>query len=241
LTAVIIASSSLYSCGKDEEATPEDQNKSLTSSVQIVTLGGAGEVAMASLPEGFDVSLSLKPTDIETLILNNDYDLAVVSTNTAARLYQRSGGEMVVVSPIVLNDWMIVSNNGYITNQELTGLRGKRIVACGQGGTGEAVFRKLLADRYINPDYGVRMEWVSTPAEVIAALKQTGTIGLLQEPYVSQAMEQPTDGGEMKIDIDLGALWEASYGSPIPTDVIIANKQFVSERADDVRIFISRI
>lgn len=239
IAVLVVATLTFFSCGKDNDASPDDQNKTLSGKVQILILSEAGEEALASMPDGFEVQISQKNTEIETQILNNDYDLAVVSTNTAARLNQRSGGDLVVISPMVLNDWFIVSNNGYITSQSISDLRGETIVASGQGGTGEAVLRKLLADNYINPAYGVRMEWVDTPVEAVEALKQKGTVALLQEPYATQALGLTTDNGEITSDIDLGALWEETYGLPIPSDVIIANKQFVIERADDLQIFIA--
>lgn len=238
IAALVVVTMTFLSCGKDDDTVQDDQNKTLSDAVRIYTLAGAGEDALAALPDGFEVEVSKKTADIETQILNNDYDLAVVSVNTAARLSQRSGGDLVVISPMVLNDWFVVSNNGYITSQSISDLRGETIIASGQGGAGEAVLRKLLSDNYINPDYGVRMEWVDTQDQVLEALYERGTVALLQEPFASRALELNVENGEITSDIDLGLLWEEKHRSPIPSDVIIANKQFVKEREDDLQIFI---
>jgi predicted solute-binding protein len=39
-------------------------------------------------------------------------------------------------------------------------------------------------------------------------------------------------------DIELGALWETQYNTPFPSDILIANKEFVTERGDDLQLFI---
>lgn len=239
LSTFMIVILSLSACGNDENKEPDDQVKTLSDTVRIVTLAGTGEEAMASMPEGFQVDIVQKTNEIEAQIINSSYDLAIVSANTAAKLYQQTGGKLVAISPVDLNDWYIISNNGYITSQQISDLRGKTIVASSQGGTGETILRKLLTDNYINPDYGVNMEWVDTPAQVVKALKETNTVGLLQEPFATQALGMSSSSNELTADIDFGELWETQYGSPIPSDVLIANKQFVTERAGDFQLFIT--
>jgi NitT/TauT family transport system substrate-binding protein len=239
MSTIVIVLLSLSGCGNDEKTEPGNEKKTLSDTVRIVTLNGAGEEATAFMPEGFQVDVFQKASEVEAYILNGSYDLAVVPSNTASKLYQQSGGDLVAVSPVALNDWFIISNKGYITSQQISNLKGKTIVACGQGGTGEAILRKLLEDNYINPDYGVRMKWVDTPAQVLEALKETYTVALLQEPFATQALGLSSSSNGLTSDIDLGALWEDQYHTPFPSDILIANKQFITERADDFQIFLS--
>lgn len=239
LSAMIIVLFSLSGCGKEEGTKTEKQDATLSDTVHIVTKAGSGEEAMASMADGFKVDVFQKESEVEDKVLNNNYDLAVVSANTAAKLYQQTGGKLVAISPVALNDWFIVSNKGYISSQQISDLHGKTIFATGRGGTGEYVLRKLLKDNYINPDYGVRMKWFDTSAQVIEALKTSNTVGLLQEPYASLALGVSSASNGLTADIDLGALWQTQYGSPIPSDVLIANRQFVKTRAGDLKLFIN--
>jgi NitT/TauT family transport system substrate-binding protein len=225
MSTIMILILSLSGCGKEENTASDTQNKTLSDTVRIVTLTGAGEEATASLKDGFSIDVFQKASEIEAHIVNGNYDLAVVPANTAAKLYQQTGGDLVVISPISLNDWFIISNKGYIKSQDISDLRGETIVASGKGGSGEAILRKLLEDNYINPDSGVRMKWVDTPAQVMEALKETYTIALLQEPFATQALSLSSSSNGLTADIDLGALWETQYHSPVPSDVMIANKQ----------------
>lgn len=238
LAVILLVALPLSGCGKDDEATPDEQTKTLSDTVRIVALTGAWDEALAVMPEGFETELYQKLDDINAQVLRNDYDLAIVPANAAARLYKQSGGQLLAISPVNLNGWHIMSNKGYIDSQNLSDLRGKTIVACGKDGTGEAVLRKLLSDAGINPDYGVRMEWVDTPEQVMEALKDKYTVVLLNQPFVDQAQKSFAGNNDVKTDIDLGALWESDYGYPIPSDVLIANKQFVEERMDDLTIAI---
>jgi NitT/TauT family transport system substrate-binding protein len=239
MSAIMIAILALSGCGNDDKIEPDNQKKTLSDTVRIITMAGVGEEATASMPDGFQVDVFPKAGEVESQILTGSYDLAVVSANTAAKLYQQTGGDLVAISPLALNDWFIVSNKGYIASQEISDLRGKTIVASGQGGTGEAILRRLLEDNYINPNYGVRMKWVDTPLEVLEALKETNTVAMLQEPYATQALGMSSASNGLTADIDLGALWEAKYDTPIPSDILVANKKLVTDRYDDFQLFIS--
>lgn len=238
LAVILMVVLPLAGCGKDDEATTDQQNKTLSGTVRIVALAGVYEEALAAMPEGFEAESFQKFDEIEAQVQSNDYDLAIVPVNTAARLNAQSGDKFVAISPVSLNGWYIMSNKGYIDSQNLSDLRGKTIVSCGKDGTGEAVLRKLLSDAGINPEYGVRMEWVDTPEQVLEALKDKYTVVLLNQPYVDQAQKTFAGNDDVKTDIDLSALWESDYGYPIPSDVLIANKQFVAERMDDLMLAI---
>lgn len=239
MSTIMIVILALSGCGNKENTDTDTQNKTLSDTVRILTVAGVGEDATAFLEDGFSVDVFQKASEIEAHIVNGNYDFAVVPTNTAAKLYQQTGGDLVAISPVAVNDWFIVSNKGYITSQQISDLRGKTIVASGQGSTGEAILRKLLKDNDINPDYGVRMKWVDTQAQVMEALKETYTIALLQEPFATQALGLSSSSNGLTADIDLGALWEAQYDSPVPSDILIANKQFVTERADDFQLVLA--
>ena len=228
-------------CGKDDSDQSQDQSKSLSGTVNIVTQNGAGEEVLGDMPDGYDVQTYKSNDEVVDQIQNANIDLAIVSANTAAQIYNQTDGKFVAISPVALNDWYIVSNNGNLTSQNLTGLKYKTIVATNQGGTGQYVLQKLLEDSNINPDYQVTMKWVDTPSDVLSALKTSGTVALLQEPFVSQALSTSSDNSDVTSDIDLGTLWESQYGSPIPSDVLIASKDFVKNRGDDLDIFISDV
>jgi NitT/TauT family transport system substrate-binding protein len=237
LSTLLIVILSLSGCGGDKNTEAGDQNKTLSGPVDVVALQGAGEEATASLPDGYTVDVAQKTSELETLIQSGSFDLAVVPANMAARLYAQTGGDLVAISPVDLGGWYIISNKGYITSQEISDLRGKTILAYGQGGTGDAMLRALLSGSYINPDYGVRMEWVDTPAQVLEALKEPYTVALLQEPFAAQAMSMADL--ELTSDIDLGMLWGDKYGFPAPSDVLIANKRFIMERGGDVEVVVA--
>lgn len=239
MSTLMVVILTLSACGNDEKTESEGQKKTLSDTVGIVSLNGVGEEATAAMTDGFEVQVFQKSSEVEAQILTGSYDLAIVSANTAAKLYKQTGGDLVAISPVALNDWYIVSNQGYITSQEISDLRGKTIVASGQGGSGEAILRKLLEDNYINPDYGVRMKWMDTPAQVMEALKESYTVALLQEPYATQALGISSGSDGITSDINLGALWEARYDTPVPSDILVANKQFVTERNDDFKLFIA--
>lgn len=240
LILLVSATTVLAGCGNDNGSGTEDQNKTLTGTVKIITQTGPGADALGAMPDGYQVQSFKTKDEVVGQILNDSYDLAIVDPVTAAKLYNQSGGDLVAISPIELGGWHIISNNGYMTDGQITALSGKTVVSADRDGTGYAALRKLLEDQNINPDYRITMEWTDTSAQVLAALKTTGTVALLSDPAASQAL---AGSGTSKTisDIDLGQLWETAYGYPIPSEIVIANKQFVKNRSADLGLFLETV
>jgi len=240
LSMLVIVATALTGCGNDNRNDTKDQAKTLTGTVKVITQTGDGTDALASMPDGYQIQSFKTKDEVIGQILNDSYDLAIVDPVTAAKMYNQTGGKMVAISPITLDGWYIVSNKAYITSGQITDLSGKTIVSADQDGTGYAVLRKLLEDKYVNPDYRVTMNWVDTPDKVIDALKTPGTVALLSEPYVSQALGE-LGNDKITSDIDLNQLWQTTYGYPIPSEVVVATKQFVKNRSGDLDLFLQTV
>lgn len=225
--ALILASGA--GCGK-EEVQQEPVDKPLSGSVDLVVLPGVGEIFAEFLPDEFDVTVFQDLKLAEGSVVSGSWDMAILPANTAAYLYNRTGGSLSAVSPVSLGGWSILSNGAYIPEENLYYLRGRTIVAWGEGGTGVYVLRKLLLENGINPDTRIRMKWVDTPSEALEALSQRGTIALLQEPFATRALG--TEGVERSISLD--KLWKEMYNVPIPSEVLVVSPEFAGARGEEM-------
>jgi len=234
LFAAFMMSIFLAGCGDDQDTTEE--KGTLSGEVSIVAIEGAATETLDSLGSDYDIRTYDDLMSLEAEIAGGDFDAAIVSSNTAAQLYEKTDGNVIAVSPVVMGDLFIVTNGVNMPDDDISYLRGKTIVGCDQGGTGEYVLKKLLEDKYINTEYGVIFEWVSKPKEVQEALEDPYTVALLQEPYASEAVKS-IKNAEKSLELD--KLWEQTYNSHIPTDILVVSRSFAEKRAKDLKIFLA--
>ena len=63
---------------------------------------------------------------------------------------------------------------------------------------------------------------------------------MLPEPFVSTALSAAESNGANVEDLfDLGQLWEEATGEELPMGVLIAQKAFVEDRPDDVKVLLN--
>lgn len=234
LFAAFMMSIFLAGCGDDQDTTEE--KGTLSGEVSIVALEGAATETLESLGRDYDIRTYDDLMSLEAEIAGGDFDAAIVSSNNAAQLYEKTDGNVMAVSPVVMGDLYIVSNGISIPEDSISFLRGKTIIGCCEGGTGEYALKKLLEDNYINTEYGISFEWLSTPQEVKEALKGPYTLALLQEPYASEAVKS-IKNAEKSLELD--KLWEETYNSHIPTDILVVSRSFAEKRAKDLKIFLA--
>ncbi len=221
-------------CSKEE-----DVPDSVTEVINIAALNGPTGMATAQLidmEDKYDITTYQAPTDITAKVVSGEVDVAAVPSNLAAVLYNKTEGEIVAVSPIVLGMLHILGNNTDIESVE--DLKGKTIVASGQGGTPEYVLQKILEDNGLKIYEDVNVQWLANHSEVnTKLLSEEGTIAMVPEPFVSTALSAGKDS--VKDLFDLNELWEDATGEELPMGVLIARKSFVEEREGDLKVLLS--
>ena len=229
----VMAIAMMTGCGAKEE--PQE----VSQIVNVATLNGPTGMSMVSLmdmEEKYAVTTYQAPTDITAKIINGEVDVAAVPSNLAAVLYNKTGGEIVVVSPTVLGMLQILGNDVEVKTP--ADLKGKTIVASGQGGTPEYVLTKILEDNGLKIYEDVNVEWLPNHSEVNAKLaNQAGTIAMIPEPFVSTALS--TDEKNITVLFVLIELWKEATGEALPMGVLIAKKSFAEERRQDLEIFLN--
>lgn len=221
-------------CSKEE-----DVPDSVTEVINIAALNGPTGMATAQLTDMEDkyaITTYQAPTDITAKVVSGEVDVAAVPSNLAAVLYNKTEGEIVAISPIVLGMLHILGNNTDIESVE--DLKGKTIVASGQGGTPEYVLQKILEDNGLKIYEDVNVQWLANHSEVnTKLLSEEGTIAMIPEPFVSTALSAGKDS--VKDLFDLNELWEDATGEELPMGVLIARKSFVEEREGDLKVLLS--
>lgn len=232
LLVLVLAFSMLAGCGEKVPTT-------VTEVVNVGALNGPtgmGMVQLMDMTDKYDVSTYQAPTDVTAKIIKGELDVAAVPSNLASVLYNKTEGEVVAVSPITLGVLYILGNDEDIDS--VAELKGKTIVASGQGGTPEYVLQKVLENAGLTIYEDVQIQWLSNHSEVnTKLLTQEDTIAMIPEPFVSTALSAGND--DVEVLFDMNKLWKDATGQELPMGVLVATKSFVTERENDLKVLLN--
>ena len=222
-------------CGQAKDETPS----TVSEIVEIATLNGPTGMGMAKLmdmTDKYSITTYQAPTDITPKLISGEVDVAALPSNMAAVLYNKTQGEIVAISPIVLGVLYVLGND--VDLQSVGDLKGKTIYASGQGGTPEYVLQKVLETAGLDPENDVTIKWLANHADVSQKLlSEEGAVAMLPEPFVSTALAAGNEN--VKQIFDMNELWQEATGQALPMGVLVARKDFVSERAADLEILLA--
>lgn len=231
-TSIILAllmALSITGCGKKE----------LSDNIKIGTLVGPTGMGLIDLKdnENVDMELYQNPTDAVQKLIAGDIDVACVPSNLGGVLYNKTKGNIQILTTVV-NGVLYVVENGE-TIKSMQDLKGKTIYGSGKGGTPEYVLSALLDNAGLKEGSDVQVEWLDSHVTVAQKVASNpGSIGLLPEPQVSSLTMK---NNNVKIALDLNMLWKDMTEQELPMGIVIAKKDFVESRTEDVDILLSFI
>lgn len=208
----------------------------VTAPIKIAALNGPTGVGLTPLMEDerFDITVYQSPDEITGKIITGDTDIAAIPSNLASVLYNRTEGDIVILSTITMGVLYLVENQAEESAiRSFADLDGKNVLASGKGGVPEYVMQKLIAEN----DVEINIEWLGNHTDVMQKVQSSpeGTVALLPEPMVT--IMQASNAETEYTVLDVNAMWNDATGEELPMGVLVAQKSFVEERAGDLDIF----
>lgn len=210
--------------------------------VRVGALTGPTAMGMVGLleEEAYEPVILGTADELVPRILQGQVDIASVPANLAATLYNKTGGDAVVLAVNVLG---VLYIGEYNTEQvhTLADLKGRTIYATGKGSTPEYFLRYVLSQNGLDPDRDVTIEWKSEPSEVVALLNEAQAgLAMLPQPYVTAAAAQLGEG--FRVALSISEAWEAlDNGSLCTTAVVMARREFVEQNPEAVEAFLEKL
>ena len=206
--------------------------------MDIATLNGPTGMGMtkviADQNQNYHITIYQSPDEITGKIISGELEIACVPSNLAAVLNAKTKQNICLLGVNTLGVLYLVEKGESLT--DLSDLKGKKILASGQGSTPEYILNQLLEGAGLQVGKDVEVQYFSNHTEVInALLAEESTIALLPEPHVTIAM---TKAPEVKRAIDLNAAWEKQEGTNLPMGVMIARADFIKEHPDEIESFL---
>jgi NitT/TauT family transport system substrate-binding protein len=172
--------------------------------------------------------------EILPLFVSGEIDIALVSANVAAVLYNRTTGGVVAININTLGVLYVVSADDSINS--LNDLKGRTVLMTGKGTTPDYVMSYLLAAQGL--DSQVTLEFKSEATELAAAINADPTaIALLPEPYVTAVCSK---NPSLSPRISLSDEWQSVQpNGKLVTGVTVVSRDFLGKHPDVVDEFIA--
>lgn len=225
----------------DQAQESEEAALPTTDQVRLAGLKGPTSMGLAQLATdnpAYRLEISGAPDAIVPKVLKGETDIAAVPANLSAVLYAKSEGKIQVLAINTLGVLHLVDRDGSI--QSVADLKGRKLVASGQGASPEYALNYLLKENGLSPEE-VEIEWKQEHTEVVAALAEDSSlVGLLPEPFVSVAEGKLSD---LHRAVDLtkafDQIQEKEGGKvSLVSGVFVASKDFIEKHPDQVEQFL---
>lgn len=223
------------------------ENESSLGTIKLGGLKGPTSIGMVKLlDDAKKGSLSYSVTfDMETApdvmapkLLSGEVDIATLPVNMGSVLFNKSDGKVVMLDASTLGVLYILEK-GDMNIKSIDDLKGKTIVAHGQGATPEYSLGYILSAHGMDINKDVTMDWKSSADEVLAAVENMNSaVVMLPQPFVTVAQTKMPD---LQTVLDLTKEWDAigtggkliTAGIFVRSDFLESNKQLVDEFLDD--------
>lgn len=186
--------------------------------------------------ENYEFSMMTAADELLPLMIKGELDIALLPSNVASVLYQKTNGGVTVIDINTLGVLYMVSGDSSIGS--VADLAGKTIYLTGKGTTPDYVLHYILNGNGIDADQDCTLEYRSEATEVAALLAENSdAIGLLPQPFVTAACAQ---NDALSVIMDMNAEWEklqGENGSRLVTGVTVVRNEFLQEHENAVAAF----
>lgn len=230
----------LAACGKKSENTEVKEKEK----INVVALKGPTALGSVKLWEDsengeteaiYNISVVGDPSEAVAKIANKDADVAMVPTNMASVLYNKTSKNVNIAAINTLGVLYLVTNDKSISS--IRDLAGKTVFVSGQGATPDFVLRYILKKNGLTPGKDVNLEYKSEHSELAAqVISENVNIAVLPEPFVSQVL---TKNSKIMVSLDLTNEWnKITNDSVLTMGSIVVRKDFLKNKKEDFDKFL---
>ena len=231
LIAFLAMQISLASCGGNAG------DAELPESLNVGFLKGPTGIGAASFMEknenkeleiAYNVTLEADASNILPSIISGDLDIAAVPTNAASILYNKTEGKVKILAINTLGVLHILENGETVNS--VADLRGRTILATGQGSNPEYVLNYILRQNGLEPGTDVTVEFLPNDEIVAKMTSGDGELCMLPVPLATTVLIK---GENARDALDLTAEWEkvSSDGSILTQGCVVYRSDRVSDAA----------
>ncbi|MBO5213692.1 MAG: ABC transporter substrate-binding protein [Clostridia bacterium] len=225
--------------GVQNSNTDEAQNTFDGADVRVAALSGSTGLGMAKLMNDAEANTTVNrytfdvfdaPETLLPEITAKKYDIAALPTNVAAKLYNKTNGELQILAVNTLGV-LYMLEIGTQTVKSVADLSGKTVYTTGQGSTPEYALKYILEKNGVT-DCNIVFE---TTADLVVSHAEEGAILMLPEPKVTAVKGQLQN---VTVALDMTAEWNKVCDTPMAQGCVVVTKEFAQENPEAVAQFL---
>ena len=195
------------------------------------------EPAEGSTGITYSYTISGSPDQVLPQVIQGETDIALVPSNVASVLYNKTKGGVRVIDLNTLGVLSVVTGDASVERFE--DLAGHTVYLSGQGASPEYTLNYLLDQAGIKGQ--VSIEFKSEHSECAAAIQADPTaVAILPEPFTTATLAKDSS---LSAPVSLTDVWDryaGGSGSQFVMGVTIARSEFVDEHPEAIADFLSR-
>lgn len=212
------------------------------TAVRVAALSGSTGLGMVKLmadqaagttKNDYTFTVFDNPETLIPEISSKKFDIAALPTNVAAKLYNKTNGEIRMLAVNTLGV-LYVLEIGTKTVTSVGDLKGKTIYTFGQGATPEYALKYILEKNNLVPGTDVQIEFAADANAVIAQAKP-GAILMIPEPAVTAAKGSVDN---VNVVLDVTAEWNKVCDTPMAQGCVVVTKDFAEKNPAAVDAFL---
>lgn len=249
LLLVFVLTASLFACTPSGNVPSGDTNSSTENSdaavapvtVRVAALSGSTGLGMAKLMADAEAKTTKNTYTFEVYdapevllpeITAKKYDIAALPTNVAAKLYNKTNGELQILAVNTLGV-LYVLEIGTSEIKSVADLSGKTIYTTGQGSTPEYALKYILEKNGVTD---AEIVFEATADEVVShASEGAGTVLMLPEPKVTAVKGQLQN---VTVALDITEEWNKVCDTPMVQGCVVVTKAFAQANPAAVSAFL---
>lgn len=249
LTLTLLMLLGLTACGQtDNNSSVQTGTTSSTEEVKLTeanvyVLSGPTGIGAANLKDKADkgqtegeynITVVAQPDEVVAKISNKEADIAAIATNLAAKLYNKTEGNITVLAVNTLGVLNVVTPAG-VEIKSLKDLKGKKVYTTGQGSNPEYIINYLLEKNEIKND--VTLEFKAEGTELLSVWATDPNAVIIAPQPVATTLTVQHAGS--KIALDLTKEWEkVDDTSALMMGCVVVRNEFLKDNKATVDKFL---
>lgn len=218
---------------------PDDPTPFEGADVRVAALSGSTGLGMAKLMEDAETKTTVNnytfdvfdaPETLLPEITAKKYDIAALPTNVAAKLYNKTNGQLQILAVNTLGVLYLLEI-GTQNVKSVADLSGKTVYTTGQGSTPEYALKYILEKNGVT-DCNIVFE---TTADLVVSHAQEGALLMLPEPKVTAVKGQVQN---VTVALDMTAEWNKVCDTPMAQGCVVVTKDFAEANPRAVNQFL---
>lgn len=233
----------LTACGETDNNSSVASEAPKLVKANIFVLSGPTGIGAANLKDkadsgktegDYNVTVVAQPDEIVAKISNKEADIAAIATNLAAKLYNKTEGNITVLAVNTLGVLNVVTPKG-VEITSLNDLKGKKVYTTGQGSNPEYIINYLLEKNGIKDD--VTLKFKAEGTELLSVWATDPNAIIISPQPVATTLTIQNEGA--KVAIDLTKEWEkVDNKSALMMGCVVVRNEFLKDNKATVDKFL---